>query len=189
MRKIRNAAFGGVAALCVAGVAVAANYHSRVMNVALPDGSVARIEYQGDVAPNVKIEAPVRFVPVGVANVFEASPFDAFDRIAADLNRQTEAMIEQANILQREAFAPDGKLNLTAFGNLPAGTIDYSSIMTSDGKSTCTRNWQVTSQGANAQPKVVSTSSGDCAALSKAVPATATERSSATSATLPSRTV
>ena len=59
MRKIRTAVFAGIAALTAAGTAVAATADTRVVNVGLPDGSVARIEYHGDVAPKVAL-APRR---------------------------------------------------------------------------------------------------------------------------------
>jgi hypothetical protein len=43
------------AAAAIAGTALAATRNSHVMNVALPDGSVARVEYVGNVAPKVTV--------------------------------------------------------------------------------------------------------------------------------------
>ena len=59
MRKLRNILLAGTGALLVAGAAIAAEKH--VMNVALPDGSVAQIHYEGDVVPRVVLaDAPVQ---------------------------------------------------------------------------------------------------------------------------------
>jgi hypothetical protein len=60
VRKLPAIAFAGVAAAALAGTAFAAA-RNHVMNVALQDGSVVRVEYAGDVAPKVVVEpiAPV----------------------------------------------------------------------------------------------------------------------------------
>lgn len=177
MRKIRTAVLAGAAALCVAGTAVAASNQNHVMTVDLPDGSVARIEYQGDVAPKVKIDPSMRFAPARFADSFDAAPFAMFDRIFADMDRQAAAMMRQA-----QTVAPvdgDGKPDLAAFGTLPAGTVSYRFVSTSDGNRFCSRSWQWTSQGSGQQPKLVTASAGDCdgaapakgaAAPAKAVP-------------------
>ena len=66
-------ALAGIAAAAIAGTAIAAGSKSHVMNVPLPDGSVAHIQYVGDVAPKVTVEPPllyetmlVLFVPAGM---------------------------------------------------------------------------------------------------------------------------
>jgi hypothetical protein len=159
MRNIRTAVLAGVAALAAAGTAVAASNHSHVMNVNLPDGSVARIQYSGDVAPVVRVEPSA--IPLRFVDPFDAAPFAMFDRIFADLDRQATAMMRQAQALQR-AQAGDPGLDLAAFGNMPAGTISYRFVSTSDGDRVCTRSWRLTSQGPDQQPKLVSASSGDC---------------------------
>ena len=51
MRTLPALAFVSVAAAALAGTAIAASPKTHVMNVPLPDGSVARVEYVGDVAP------------------------------------------------------------------------------------------------------------------------------------------
>ena len=45
-----------MAAAAIAGTAIAANSETHVMNVSLPDGSVAHVQYVGDVAPKVTVE-------------------------------------------------------------------------------------------------------------------------------------
>lgn len=164
MRKLRTAVLAGIATLGVAGTAMAASNDTHVMAVGLPDGSVARIEYQGAVAPKVRIDpsAPaLRTVPVRLADPFDAAPFAMFDQIMADMDRQAAAMAAAA--LQPVPADRASRPDLAAFGNLPAGTTSYRFVSTSDGKHVCSRSWQVTSQGPQQQPKLISASSGDCA--------------------------
>jgi len=162
MPKIRTAVFAGIAALAAAGTAVAASHDTHVMKLGLPDGSVARIEYKGDVAPKVTVAPALNFVPVHWFDPFAAAPFTLFDRIAADMDRQTDMMMQQVRSLQLQPNARDGKLDLAAFGALPAGTVSYSFVSTGTGTGMCSRSVQVTSFGPGQQPKVVSNSSGDC---------------------------
>ncbi|WP_447932583.1 hypothetical protein [Sphingopyxis fribergensis] len=161
MRKIRTAVFAGIAALTAAGTAVAATADTRVMNVDLPDGSVARIEYQGDVAPKVTLAPAAKLIPVQWIDPFEADPFAMFNRIAAAMHRQTEMMMQQVGAMQHVPNAL-GEINLASFGKLPAGTMSYSFSSTSTGSGTCSRSVQVTSLGSGQQPEVVSKTSGDC---------------------------
>lgn len=164
MRKIRTAVFAGIAALAAAGTALAAPAETRVMKVGLPDGSIARVEYQGEIAPRV-IVAParnlhmIRFVPV------EADPFAMFDRIAAAMNRQSDLMMRHMLALQSQPDAP-GEINLAGFGPLPAGTVSYRYMSTSTGAGGCSRSIEVTSLGSGQKPKVVSRSSGNCEGMS-----------------------
>lgn len=160
MRKIRTAVFASIAALAAVGTAVAASHDSHVMKVDLPDGSIARIEYKGDVAPKVTVAPALNFVPVHWFDPF-AAPFTLFDRIAADMDRQTDMMMRQVRSLQLRP-STDGKVDLAAFGALPAGTVSYSFVSTGTGKGTCSRSLQVTSFGPGQPPKVVSNSSGEC---------------------------
>jgi len=168
MRKLlRTAVLAGAAAIAVAGTAMAAANHNRVMTVDLPDGSLARIEYKGDVAPKVTVEPAIRFVPVQLADPAMTAPFALFDRIAADMDRQMDAMFRQARMLETAATG-GAPLNRVAFAALPAGTVSYRFVSTSTGNRFCSRSVQVTSLGAGQQPKVVSSSSSDCGAPARA---------------------
>jgi len=100
---------------------------------------------------------------VRIADPFGPDAFAMFDRIMADMDRQTEAMMHQVRALEIGQPATGG-LDLASFGDLPAGSISYSFVSTSNGKSVCTRSWQVTSQGPHQQPRLVSASSGNCGA-------------------------
>lgn len=96
MRMIAKSLVAGAALLACAGAAVAAETQTRVMNVALPDGSVARITYQGEVAPRVVV-LPGRFAfaPVAFHRDIRA-PFAMMDHIAAEMDRRMEAMMRRA---------------------------------------------------------------------------------------------
>lgn len=161
MRKTRIGLFAGIAALAVAGTAMAATAKDHVLNVTLPDGSIEQIHYTGDVAPRVAI-APPREMALPVAF---GDPFVDFDRISAAMDRQMDAMMHQASTMAAQPVSPDGKIDTAAFGKLPAGTMHYSFVSTSNGSGTCSRSVQVTSFGPDQQPKVVSQSSGDCSAM------------------------
>jgi len=60
-----------------------------------------------------------------------------------------------------EAHA-NGKLDLAAFGSLPAGAVSDGFVSTGTGTGTCSRSVQVTSFGPGHQPKVIFNSAGDC---------------------------
>src|SRR5690349_5824636 len=65
MQKALGLVLAGLGAAAIAGAAVAANRDSHIMNVPLPDGSTARVEYVGDVAPKVTV-VPDAVVPFGM---------------------------------------------------------------------------------------------------------------------------
>lgn len=173
MRKIHTTVFAGIAALAAAGTAVASSHDTHLMKLDLPDGSVARIEYRGDVAPKVTVAPALNFAPVHWLDPFAAAPLTLFDRISADLDRQTDMMMRQVRSLQLQSNARDGKIDLAAFGALPAGTVGYSFVSTGTGTGVCSQSVQVTSFGPAQQPKVVSNWSGDCRGTPAASPTAA----------------
>jgi hypothetical protein len=129
------------------------------MNVPLPDGSTARVEYVGNVAPKVTV------VPAPV------SPFGLFDRSMFDMHRQIDAMMREVDAMTRMPVAGAPNLNVAAYGNAPEGTQSITVVSTSNGAKTCTRTTEVTSQGAGKPPKVVTNVSGDCGAAPAPAPA------------------
>ena len=132
MRRVRTTVVAGIAAALVAGTAVAAARDNHWINVALPDGSVARIEYHGDVAPRVVV-APAPMSVAMPVDLFDMAPFAAFDRIAAEMDRQTDALMRQVAAMQAPVAGADGNVDMAAFGKLPAGTMHYSFFSTSTG--------------------------------------------------------
>lgn len=149
MRKF-GLVLAGLGAAALAGAATAASRDSHVMNVPLPDGSTARVEYVGDVAPKVTV------VPGAVA------PFGLFDRGMFDMDRRIDAMMRQVDAMSRAPIAGTPGMNVAAYGNAPAGSQSVTVVSTSNGAKTCTRTTEVTSQGAGKPPKVVTNVSGDC---------------------------
>ena len=150
----------GLGAVLLAGAAAAASRDTHILNVPLPDGSTARVEYVGNVAPKVTVTPP----PVTAA--FPA--FGMFDRSMADMQRQIDAMMRQVNDMASHPLAGVPGLNVAAYGNAPAGMQSVTIVSTSNGTKTCTRTTEVTSQGPGKAPKVASSVSGDCGAASTA---------------------
>ena len=183
MRKLTKLLVASAGAVALAGVAVAAADQNHVMNVVLPDGSVARIHYVGKVAPKVvvapnELAMPVAFVPA-------ADPFAMFDRISYEMDRQMDAMLQQASAMQAIAPGPDGKLSEAALKSLPPGTVSYSFTSFSSGNgASCSQSVQVTSLGTNQAPKVERQSSGDCSAVNTRKPVPAVQQDKPAAPTL-----
>lgn len=157
MRLTRKIILAGGAALLVAGTAAVAADKLHTMNVALPDGSVAQIEYAGDVAPKVSVQ-PVRAVPVAFAD-----PFAEFDRLAAYMEARHRAMMQQVAEMERAAAQAGsaGPGQVTLAGDLPAGT-HFTYVSSTTDANGCTRTVEYSSDGGGAQPKVTRTSAGSC---------------------------
>ena len=167
MRKLPAFAFAGVAAAALAGTAYAAAPKTHVMNVPLPDGSVARVEYVGNVAPNVSV-APRPLADAAMPWAMPFPSFAGFDRMIAEMNRRSEEMMRQA---QQVARQPGGAAPyIASFGDLPAGGTSTTVVSVSNGGGTCTRTTESVSQGPGKPPKVTSSVSGQCAGSSAAPP-------------------
>jgi len=161
MRFVRTAIIAGVASAALAGAALAARDDSKLMLIALPDGSVQHIRYTGNVAPRIV------FVPVATA----VSPIDAVfgpGSIFAEMDRMSEAMEARAAAMMRQAStmpARDGQgIVMTNAQGQPVGMIHYSYVSSSTDPAGCTRTVSYSSQDtARAdQPRVIRTSSGSC---------------------------
>jgi len=156
MRFARTTILAGGAALLVAGTAAAAAGKLHTMNVALPDGSVAQIEYSGDVAPSVAAQ-PVDAVPVAYLD-----PFAELDQMAAYIEAQHQAMMQQVAAIEQAAAGGSGAPGpLTAVGNVPAG-VHYTYVSSTTDAHGCTQTIEYSSDGESQQPKVTRTSAGSC---------------------------
>lgn len=150
----------GIAAAALAGTAVAAAPKSHVMNVALPDGSVAHIEYVGDVAPKVKIDPRPMADAAADAWGMPFPSFAGFDRMIEQMQRQSQEMMRRA---QEMSHQPAGAAPyIASYGNMPAGQTSTTVVSISNNGSTCTRSTEVVSQGPGKAPKVTSNVSGQC---------------------------
>jgi hypothetical protein len=156
MRKALGFIAAGLGVVTLAGAATAAGKDMHVMTVPLPDGSTAKIEYAGNIAPKVSV------TPAPMTSIF--APFGMFDRSAFDMQRQIDAMMRQVSEMARQPIAGTPGLNVAAYGNAPAGANSVTIVTTSNGTQTCTRRTDVTSEGVGKAPKVVSSVSGDCGA-------------------------
>ena len=179
MRKLPALVFAGIAAAALAGTAIAASPKTHVMNVPLPDGSVARVEYVGDVAPKVTIDQGARPARVGFGQRFD--PFADLDRLTASMQARHEAMLRQLAAMERnagQAAAVAGGQSpgrLIVNGNMPAGS-QFTMVQSTTDANGCTRTVRYSSDGSSQQPQKIETSSGKCGnAEEKAVPAPAGE--------------
>lgn len=168
MRKLPAFAFAGIAAAALAGSALAASPKTHVMNVPLPDGSVARVQYAGDVAPKVTV-APRPLADSAMPWAMPFPSFAGFDRMIAEMNRRSKEMMRQAQQMARHP-ATGAAPYIASYGNLPAGGTSTTVVSVSNGGGTCTRTTEVVSQGAGKPPKVTSSVSGQCASAPAAAP-------------------
>jgi hypothetical protein len=160
VRKLPTTALAGAAAVALAGAAVAANPNAHRMDVPLPDGSVAHVEYYGDVVPKVTVD------PISAAALDrEWTPLASvagFDRMIAEMNRRTAEMIKQAQQMARQPIVGQATPYVAAYGGAPAGVTSTTIVSFSNGSSTCTRTTETMSQGPGKPPKVSSSVSGNC---------------------------
>jgi hypothetical protein len=157
-------------AAAIAGTALAAAGNSHVMNVSLPDGSVAHVEYVGNVPPKVTV-APA---PLAHDAWMSGVPsFAGFDRMFEQMDRQMREIEQMARQPMGTSGVVPGMapgMNVASYGNLPAGADSVSVVSVSNGASTCTRTTEVVSQGAGKPPKVTTNVSGNCGAQSQPAP-------------------
>jgi hypothetical protein len=151
MRKAHAIILAGLGAVSLVGAATAAGQKTHTVAVPLPDGSLARIEYVGDVAPKVTVD------PAPLAGMI--TPFGMFDRTAAEMRRQIDSMLREMTV---RPIAGTPGMNVAAYGDMPAGSTSMTVVSTSNGSKACTRTTEVTSQGPGKPPKVRTDVSGDC---------------------------
>jgi hypothetical protein len=82
----------------------------------------------------------------------------------AEMNRETDAMMRQAQQMARQPAGGAATPYVASFGNVPAAATSTTVVSYSNGGSTCTRTTQSVSQGAGKPPKVTTSVSGNCAA-------------------------
>lgn len=160
MRNLPKIALASLLAAGLAGGAVAAARGPHVMAVPLPDGSVAKVEYVGDVAPKVVVEPiaePQLGLPVGLG-------IPPIDGLFARMDREMAAAMGQIDQLSRQPPGSFGTgATLAGLGSAPAGSTSYSTVTVSQNGRTCSRSTQVVGEGPGKPPKVISSVSGDCA--------------------------
>lgn len=169
MHSLKKALGAGVAALATVGfcgIALAQgpqeNSAIHTMTVDLPDGGVAQIKYSGPVAPRVRISGAPTPIFAAMPPFLDASrAFAEMERISAAMDRRTDRMFREAAALVAGSAQPD----LAAIATMPAGSSGYSFVSEMNGNDVCTRGMVITSQGNGAAPRVVTHTSGNCAAV------------------------
>ena len=174
MRKLSKLGLATLIAAGLAGTAMAGARSRHVMTVPLPDGSVAKVEYAGDVAPKVTV-APVAPLAVAPGGVAAGLPVPALGGLFEQIDRQMAAAMREIDQLSRQPLAAGGVgANLASYGSLPPGTTSYSAVTVSDNGRQCSRSTEVVGQGPGKPPRVISHQSGDCGPPSAPPPAART---------------
>ena len=166
--------------MAVGSVAVAANRNVHTMNVALPDGSVAHVQYVGKVAPTVRVSAAADAAAAG------EDGFASFDKVFAAMEQQQAAMMQRAEAMQQAALAdanhveaamkagnitrtelPGGMVLMSSNGGKPAGQFSYRYVAVTKDAGGCTQRVEYSSDEAGAKPQVTRTSAGPCDAAQR----------------------
>lgn len=167
MRKLPMILLAG--ALALGGTAaLAASNDVHHMTVRLSDGSVANIEYTGDVAPTVSVAPMTNAQFDAFAPAF--MPIADFARIQADMNRQMNAMLQQASAMDAymaRMFAhANGPIEATLNG-MPSDNSNVTTLVsTANGGNFCARSVEVSI--VNGKKNVVRHQSGNCGASTAA---------------------
>jgi hypothetical protein len=144
-------------ALFATGIAVASTKH--VMTLPLNDGSVVRVEYEGDVAPRISLAPVARpaSAPVAIAD-----PFAQMDAILAAMEQRHQAMMREIAALQARAEVdPSSPLQQISAGEGPrAGGYSFVSTTTTSSGG-CGHSVEIV-QRPGAAPQRVERSFGDC---------------------------
>jgi hypothetical protein len=146
---MRNKTFllAGIAAAAIIGFAGLADAQSPVvhtMTVQLPGGGLETIRYTGDIAPKVVVAPAGAVMPAGFMPTFTA-----FDQIAAQMDRQMGAMMQQINTMPMMPMM---------------GMPDMNQLMQAaahNGGGFCAQSVSITSTG-NGPAKVVRHTAGNC---------------------------
>lgn len=146
MSLLRKTLFAAVAMAGVGGLAYAQTPDTHTMTVQLPDGSLQKIEYTGNVPPRIEIVPVSQLTPAQLQAT--ESPFAMMQRISAQMDAQMAQMFRAFGPMMMPA--PGTAPITAAFGGMPAA-----------GSGVCFHSVQVTYNGTG-QPKVVSQTSGDC---------------------------
>jgi hypothetical protein len=144
---------------------VARELQTHRLSIALPGGGMETVEYSGNVAPRVvfhpvMVPLPDAFAPLAWPAGFGLPSFAAFDRVAAEMDAQMNAMMRQAALLSR---LPKGQpLSEAVLKDLPAGATSFSMVSETTSNGVCTHVTRITHGVGDAKPRVVSQTSGDC---------------------------
>jgi len=164
MRISTSLILAGATVIGLAGLAptIARELDSHTVNVRLPDGGVETITYTGKVAPKVSFRTDPVFGPVDGSFV-AFTPFASFaalDRISAEMDRQMDLMLHQAQMMA--AMPQDQALYSATLKGLPQGSTSFSMVSETTSNGVCTHVTRITQGAGDAKPQMVSQTSGNC---------------------------
>lgn len=152
------ALLAGVASVAFAG-AVAAN----TLTVQLPDGTTEQITYSGDVVPQVSFTpATLAAAPTADGALGPQSPFAMMQRIAAQMDRDADAMMRQMQEIAAQPLAGPGQPIQIDMGHLPPGTQSYRFVSTLSPSGVCGESTEIIAKGPGQKPQVITHRSGNC---------------------------
>lgn len=155
---LRTAALIGAAILAASGLAGGLS-KAHVLTVRLPDGSIEQVRYLGDQPPLISFDEE----PTLPFEWFGAdSAFAVLDRMSAEMDRETAAILNEAAGLRDSALLPSGSLTPIDLGKLPPGARGFSVISTLSGGHVCTRSFEYSASPDGGRPRIVTRTSGDC---------------------------
>jgi hypothetical protein len=166
VRKLRNILLIGAAVLAAAGLAgasagVPAKTH--VLTVRLPNGSIKQIRYLGDQPPQISFDEEPTLLFSPRFEWFGAdSPFAVLDRMSAEMDRETAAILNEAACFRDSALLPTDPLTPLNLGKLPPGARGFSVVSTLSGGHVCTRSFEYFASPDGGRPRIVTRTSGDC---------------------------
>ena len=163
-----------IAAIGLAGAAVAEIKHNHVMQVRLPDGTMEEIRYTGDTPPVVRLQtgwAPIAYA--WPADVFSADlPFAALEQLSAQMDQEAAALLHQARSLPDPVAWGPGRVAQVDLGELPPGTSGYAMVSTMTGGQVCTRTVRYGPSRHSGRLTAITQVSGDCDGPPQAAPST-----------------
>jgi hypothetical protein len=134
----------------------------------LPDGATERINYAGDVAPQVSI-SPAQVAPAAAPQTMDRafgpqSPFALMQQIAAQMDRDAGAMMRQMQEIAAQPLAGPGQPIQIDLTKLPPGTQSYSFLSTLSPSGVCSQSTEIIAKGPGQKVQVIRHRSGNCGA-------------------------
>lgn len=149
----------------VASAALAGSVAAHTLTLQLPDGTTEQITYSGDVAPQVSF-TPAQAAPATGPQTAGGpqSPFALMRQIAAQMDRDADAMMRQMQEIAAQPLAGPGQPIQIDMSELPPGTQSYSFVSTLSPSSVCSQSTEIIARGPGQKPQVITHRSGNCGA-------------------------
>lgn len=167
MRVIATTILAGVGSLVLAGSVAAQGLPAHTITIQLPNDTIEEIHYSGNIAPRVEfLPAPIP-ASVGDSRFWAfapGSPYATMEQIAAEMDRDAAAMLQQALSLTAQPMPRLVPLVTVNAGDLPRGAQAYSFVANFSDNGVCTRSMEIVSGGPGVPPRVIAHSSGSCGA-------------------------